>query len=142
MSEDTLPKSPVPLSAGAFSRAQLALFAGGSGDHNPIHIDIDVAKEKGFDDVIVPGMLVMAQLGRQLSDWAGPSGIRRWNVRFMSITPVLSSATCFTEVRGEVEFAGEICLRVALWAEVEGVGEVVRGEAIVSKRQISKRKFA
>ncbi|HEY0940002.1 MAG TPA: MaoC/PaaZ C-terminal domain-containing protein [Steroidobacter sp.] len=122
-----------PLSPGRFSRTQLALFAGGSGDHNPIHIDVDAARANGFDDVIVPGMLLMAQLGRVLTDWAGPSSVRRWSVRFTSITPVLTTPTCFAEVLEEVQYAGEACLRVALWVNVEGIGEVVRGEAIVAK---------
>lgn len=127
---------PLPSVAGnAFTRAQLALFAGGSGDHNPIHIDADVAREKGFEDVIVPGMLVMAQLGKMLTDWAGPSSIRRWSVRFTDITPVLAAPVYFAEIVEEVEFAGEACLRLALWVEVEGVGQVVRGEAIVAKRE-------
>jgi acyl dehydratase len=131
--EGALPRRLTPVSPGGFTRAQLALFAGGSGDHNPIHIDVDVAKSNGFDDVIVPGMLLMAQLGKLLTDWAGPSSVRRWTVRFTSITPVLATPTYFAEITEATEFAGEECLRVALWVEVEGVGEVLRGEAIVAK---------
>ena len=41
------------------SRSMLALYAGASGDHNPIHIDIDLAKQTGLSDVITHGMLVM-----------------------------------------------------------------------------------
>ena len=29
------------------SRSMLALYASASGDHNPIHIDIDIAQHKG-----------------------------------------------------------------------------------------------
>ena len=36
------------------SRSMLALYAGASGDHNPIHIDIDFAKQTGLSDVIAP----------------------------------------------------------------------------------------
>lgn len=129
---DPLPRRLPPFCPGAFSRSQLALFAGGSGDHNLIHIDLDVARAKGFDDVIVPGMLLMAQLGRMLSDWAGPHGVRQWTVRFTSLTPVLAAPLYCAEILEEIEWAGEACLRLALCAEVEGVGEVVRGEAVVS----------
>ena len=31
------------------SRGTLALFAGASHDHNPVHIDLDVARAAGFD---------------------------------------------------------------------------------------------
>ena len=42
------------------SRHTLALYCGASGDHNPIHVDLDFAKKAGFDDVFAHGMLVMA----------------------------------------------------------------------------------
>ena len=44
------------------SRTTLALFAGASGDHNPIHIDIDFAHGAGMKDVFAHGMLSMAYL--------------------------------------------------------------------------------
>ncbi|MBT4939146.1 MAG: dehydratase, partial [Rhodospirillaceae bacterium] len=44
------------------SRSQLALFAGASGDHNPIHLDDEEAKKGGLPGVIVHGMLSMALL--------------------------------------------------------------------------------
>ena len=46
---------------------ELALFAGASGDHNPIHIDIDFARKAGMPDVFAHGMLSMAWLGRLLT---------------------------------------------------------------------------
>ena len=46
------------------SRTTLALYGGASGDHNPMHIDIDYAKAAGESDVFAHGMLVMAYLGR------------------------------------------------------------------------------
>lgn len=46
------------------TRTTLALFGGASGDHNPMHIDIDVAKSAGLEDVFAHGMLSMAYLGR------------------------------------------------------------------------------
>ena len=63
---DVLP----PLVLPPLDRATLALFAGASGDHNPIHIDIDVARRAGLPDVIGHGMLSMAWLGRLVTDWA------------------------------------------------------------------------
>ena len=56
-----------PLEFGAISRHILALYCGGSGDHNPIHVDIDFAKAAGYDDVFAHGMLSMAILGRLLT---------------------------------------------------------------------------
>lgn len=76
------------------SRTTLALFAGASGDHNPIHIDIDFAKKAGMDDVFAHGMLVMAYLGRTLTDWIPQSALKDFGVRFTSITNVKDVITC------------------------------------------------
>src|SRR3546814_14106366 len=105
-SRPTPPGQPSSFAGHTFTRAQLALFEGGSGDHNAIHIDRDVAKAKGFGDGIVPGMLVMAQLGKMLTDWAGPSSVRRWNVRFTNIAPVLATPTYFAEVQEQTNEIG------------------------------------
>ena len=54
------------LSTNKISRTTLALYAGASGDFNPIHIDIDFAKSAGLDDVFAHGMLSMAYFQRCL----------------------------------------------------------------------------
>lgn len=76
------------------SRTTLALFAGASGDHNPIHIDLDVARSAGLNDVFAHGMLSMAYLGRLLTGWAPLGSLRSFATRFSAITPVLAEATC------------------------------------------------
>ena len=37
------------LEFGPITRHTLALYCGGSGDHNPIHVDSDFAKASGYD---------------------------------------------------------------------------------------------
>ncbi len=76
------------------SRTTLALFAGASGDHNPIHIDVDVATSVGLDDVFAHGMLSMAYLGRLLTDWVPQERIVSYRVRFAAVTPVHGRAVC------------------------------------------------
>ena len=83
-----------PLTTAPISRATLALFAGASGDPNPIHIDIDFAKKAGMDDVFAHGMLVMAYVGRALTDWIPQSSLKNFGVRFTSITNVRDAITC------------------------------------------------
>lgn len=87
-----------PITVPPISRTTLALFAGASGDHNPIHIDIDVARSAGLDDVFCHGMLSMAYLGRLLTTWLPQSQLRTFSVRFVSVTPVHGQPTC----RGDV----------------------------------------
>ena len=79
---------------GPLSRTTLALFAGASGDHNPMHIDIDFARKGGMEDVFVHGMLSMALLGRFLTEWAGRENLVRWGARFTAITPVNATLIC------------------------------------------------
>src|SRR5262245_51764206 len=100
---DTLP----PHQTGRISRTVLALFAGGSGDHNPMHIDIDFAKKFGMEDVFAHGMLSMAYLAQLLTNWTPQSQIRSYGVRFASITPVNAKVTCTGRVVEKFEEAGE-----------------------------------
>lgn len=76
------------------SRTTLALFAGASGDHNPVHVDLDHARAHGFDDVFAHGMLSMAWLGRLLTSYVDQSRIRSYDVRFAAVTPVHARPTC------------------------------------------------
>jgi acyl dehydratase len=80
------------------TRLQLALFAGGSSDHNPMHVDIDVARSGGSDDVFAQGMLIMAMLGRAITSWAPQERLLDFSVRFTAMTLVGDELTC----RGEV----------------------------------------
>ena len=68
------------------TRTTLALYAGASGDHNPVHIDIDFAKKAGMPDVFAHGMLSMAYLGRMLTNWQPQIKLKRFSNRFASIT--------------------------------------------------------
>ncbi len=76
------------------TRTTLALFAGASGDHNPIHIDLDAARSAGLDDVFAHGMLSMAYLGRLLTSYVPQQRIRSFGARFVAITPVHARPTC------------------------------------------------
>ena len=83
-----------PLTVKPISRTTLALYAGASGDHNPVHIDIDFARKFGLEDVIAHGMLIMAYAGRMLTDWVPQTALQRFGVRFSAITAVHDEITC------------------------------------------------
>ena len=87
---DVLPALDLP----PINRTTLALFAGASGDHNPIHIDTDFASKAGMPDVFAHGMLGMAWLGRLLTNWAPQSRLRRFDVRFQGITHLANAISC------------------------------------------------
>lgn len=121
---DVLP----PLEVGRISRATLALFAGGSGDHNPIHLDLDVARAAGLDDVFAQGMLSMAFLGRLLTDHFPQSRLRSFTTRFSTITPVGATPTCHGAV---VSVAGDE-LTLDLRVELDDGTVTLSGQAVVA----------
>ncbi|MDD0837649.1 MaoC family dehydratase [Curvibacter sp. HBC61] len=125
---DALPSFETP----ALSRLTLALYCGASGDHNPIHVDSDFARAAGQPDVFAHGMLSMAWLGRLLTNWAPPSALREFSVRFAAITQVAERITCAGQVTEKFERQGERCVRVALTTtNAEGVVKLA-GEAVIA----------
>jgi len=114
------------------SRQTLALYAGASGDHNPIHIDIDFTKRAGVGDVFAHGMLVMAWLGRALTDFAPQSALRSWGVRFASITQVGDEIHCNGTIMEKLEQDGEQRLRLDITAADKDGDVKLKGEAVVA----------
>src|SRR3546814_1755994 len=60
-----------------FRSSLLALYAGASGDHDPVHIDIDFARAAGLPDVFAHGMLSFGLLSRMVTQWCGVERLRR-----------------------------------------------------------------
>lgn len=114
------------------TRHTLALYCGASGDHNPIHVDIDFAKAAGFPDVFAHGMLVMAYLGQALTDAVPPSRIRSFATRFVAITQLGATLTCEGTVTELFAENGERRARLALTTR-DDRGEVkLEGSAVVA----------
>jgi len=84
---------------GPVSRTDLALYAGASGDHNPLHIDTDYANQIGLPDVIAHGMLIMGYLGRVLTNNINQNQILEYGVQFSSITNIGDKLTCNATVK-------------------------------------------
>ena len=116
----------------AVSREQLALFAGASGDHNPIHIDLDFARRAGMPDVFAQGMLGMAWVGRLLTNWVPQSRLRRFSVRFQGITHLGNVITCRGKVVELVDSQGERCARVEVSSSNQFGQTKIVGEALVA----------
>ncbi|MCY1216736.1 bifunctional enoyl-CoA hydratase/phosphate acetyltransferase [compost metagenome] len=125
---DALP----PLALPPITRTTLALFAGASGDHNQIHIDLDYARKAGMPDVFAHGMLSMAYLGRLLTQWVDQRQLRSFGVRFTGITHLGHQITCTGRVVEKFEVDGE--QRVKLEIETRNqYGETrIVGDAVVA----------
>jgi acyl dehydratase len=127
---DALPSLQLP----AVNRTQLALFAGASGDHNPIHIDIDFARRAGMPDVFPHGMLGMAWLGRLLTGWAPQAQLRRFDARFQGITHLGHAVRCEGRVTEKFEAEGERRVRIELRSSNQYGQTRIAGEAVVALR--------
>jgi len=125
---DALP----PLTLPPLTRTTLALYAGASGDHNPMHIDIDFARAAGMPDVFAHGMLSMAWLGRLLTEWAPQRDLREWSVRFSAITHVGERIVCSGRVTEKLERDGEPLIRVAVSTANEAGAIKLTGEALIA----------
>lgn len=116
----------------AISRHTLALYCGASGDHNPMHVDIDFAKKFGMPDVFAHGMLSMAFLAQLLTKWVPQERIRHWGVRFTAITPVHAKVICTGKVVEKFEKDGEKRVRLEINAKTDGGLHTLAGDAIIA----------
>ncbi|MDR6927807.1 MULTISPECIES: MaoC family dehydratase [Pseudomonas] len=114
------------------NRTILALYCGASGDHNPIHVDLDFARKSRMDDVFAHGMLSAAYLGRLLTAWVPQSQMRSLSVRFTGITQLGHIPTCTGKVIEKFEEAGERRVRLALRCANQYGEEKLAGEAVVA----------
>ena len=117
---------------GPISRTTLALYAGASGDHNPVHIDTDYARQAGLADVFAHGMLSFGVLARVVTQWAGQARLRSFGARFVSITQVGDLITCRGEVVERFRADGEDRLRLRVTATAGDGRETLVGEAVVA----------
>lgn len=121
-----------PLVLPPLSRTTLALYAGGSGDHIPLHIDTDYARRAGMPDVFGHGMLTAAWLGRMLTGWVSQDLIRKLDVRFVGITHLYNEVTCGGRVVEKMEQDGEHLVRVEIQASNQYGDKKVVGEALIA----------
>lgn len=87
-----------PLVIEDISRTHFVRYAGASGDFNPVHHDDTVATSVGNPSVFGHGMLTAGLMGRVLTDWFGPTGLRRFQVRFSKQVWPGETLTCTATV--------------------------------------------
>jgi acyl dehydratase len=112
------------------TRAALAIYAGASGDLNLVHIDSDAARNSGFDDVFAQGMLVMAYMGRAVTESVPLDRLRSFRSRFMAITHLGDVLRCSGTSGEPFDEAGE--QRIAIELKITDQ----RGEVKITGRAI------
>lgn len=121
------------LSTDKISRTTLALYAGASGDSNPIHIDIDFAKSAGLDDVFAHGMLSMAYLGRLVTNWVDQRNIENIDVRFTAITPVNAQIICTGSIQEKCIVDEQKIIKIQIEAQDANTGDIkISGVATIN----------
>lgn len=116
-----LPALDVPI-----QRMNLIMYAGASGDFNPIHWNERIATAVGLPNVIAHGMLTMAQAIRVVTDWvADPAAVRAYQVRFSKPVVVADDDTgALLHLAGEITgLAPDGLATVALTASVVTPGD-------------------
>jgi acyl dehydratase len=67
------------------SRTQIVMYAGASGDYNPLHSDeVYVTNMTSYPTVFAHGMLSMGATGKVLTDWVGNGRLKKYGVRFVN----------------------------------------------------------
>lgn len=121
-----------PLTLGPLTRTMLALYAGGSGDHNPLHLDPEFARSAGLPDVIGHGMLTMALLARYVTHLVPQTALQSYSVRFLDMARVGDAIICSGSVQEIFENESGRLLQLQLSA-ARGNGEVlVSGTATIA----------
>ena len=123
---DEIPALTTP----SVSRHTLALYCGASGDHNPIHGDLDFAKSSGLDDVIAHGMLSAAYLAQMLTNWVPQSALRSFNNRFTAMTQIGDTVSCSGIIVEIFENDGEKFVRLELYTNTSEA-QTIAAEAVV-----------
>jgi acyl dehydratase len=101
---DEIPK----LVKGPLQKLQHVMYAGASGDFNPLHTDDDFAKAVGMKDgVITHGMLIMGFVGQAITNWIPKKDLKRFGVRFAGMTKPGNTITVTGKVRDKRSQSGQ-----------------------------------
>jgi acyl dehydratase len=112
------------------SRTQIVMYAGASGDYNPLHTDeIFTTKAAGYPSVFAHGMLSMAASGKVLTDWVGDGQLTNFGVRFQAQVFPGDTLTATATVTGLREEDGRHLADFSLVTTKQDGAVVVSGTA-------------
>ena len=84
--EDVEEGDQAPAKSRVLTRTDLVMYAGASGDFNPMHHDEVKAQAAGQPSVFGHGMFSMGFLGTAITDYVGVGNVRRFQARFAKQT--------------------------------------------------------
>ncbi len=112
---------------------QLVMWAGASGDFNPIHYDKDLALSRGLPGVVVHGQLAGCFLGQMLTDWIGDKGsLRKLSLSYKGMNFPGEALTCKGTVTKKYTEDGQHFVRCNIWAENPRGEKTISGTATIT----------
>ncbi|MDB6105796.1 MAG: hypothetical protein JWO52_5795 [Gammaproteobacteria bacterium] len=109
------------------TREDLRRYAEASGDLNPLHLEPQFARQAGFDDVIVHGMIGMAFLGRLVTESFVQHRLVAFRVRFRNVIRMGETIHC----RARLEDRDDVGSVLSLEARSPAGTLLVEGTATV-----------
>jgi len=130
--EDTAQGDEVTPLAKQPTTAQLVMWAGASGDYNPIHYDKDFALKQGLPGVIVPGQLAGCFLGQMLTDWTGDRGsLKKLSLSYKGMNLPGDALTCRGTVTKKYVEGDQHLVALKIWVENPAGDKTLTGTAVV-----------
>ena len=112
------------------SRTQIVMYAGASGDYNPVHSDeVFATKVAGYPTVFAHGMLTMGLTGKMLTNFVGDGRLTKFGVRFVSQVWPGDTLTAKARVEAIREEDGQHLADLAISTVNQDGREVVSGSA-------------
>jgi acyl dehydratase len=122
---------------GPILKLQHVMYAGASGDFNPLHTDDDFAKAVGLDGVICHGMLIMGFVGQAITAWIPKKNLKRFGARFAGMTKPSNTVTVTGKITDKRIEAGENIISCEVVAQDENGDVKITGHfeaALPNKR--------
>jgi acyl dehydratase len=130
--EDVLVGSEIAPLVKQPTTTQLVMWAGASGDYNPIHYDKDYALKRGLPGVVVHGQLVGCFLGQMLTDWLGERGsLKTLSLSYKGMNFPGETLTCKGTVAKKYIEDNQHLIALKVWAENPRGEKTLTGTAVV-----------
>lgn len=131
--EDITVGSEIPALVKQPTTRQLVMWAGASGDFNPIHYDKDFALERGLPGVVVHGQLAGCFLGQMVTDWLGDEGgLKKLSLSYKGMNFPGEALTCKGMVTKKYIEDDQHLVVLSIWVENPRGEKTVSGTAVVS----------
>jgi acyl dehydratase len=125
--EDARPGDAGPPVTRVLTRTDLVMYAGASGDFNPMHHDEIAAQQAGLPSVFGHGMFTAGLLATAITDYVGVGNLASYKVRFTKQT--WPGETLTTNVAVKEKRAGNQVLLECSVVNEQGEAKVA-GEAV------------